>query len=619
MRPELYQQVRELFDAVAGLDAAARSARLAAADPEVRREVERLLRASERGSWLDAPAAVETRPTPAERWEGRRLGPYELLSEIGQGGMGIVYLARRADGAFQKQVAVKIIRQDLATPSFLARFQREREILARLEHPNIARLLDGGTTPNGLAYLVMEYIAGEPLLEFAASRRLPYDDRLRLLAEIAAAVDYAHEQGVIHRDLKPSNIFVDRRGHVKLLDFGIAAWQPRSAAEAEIAPTIALSPAYASPEQARGEHTTRASDVYSFAMVAYELLAGVLPFPLRGLSLPEVLAAIGGGVPLAPSAAVRQSAHPKPAALAAARGMAAAALVERLELTADAPLLRALAKRPEERPESAGALARELAAPAAAPEPRWRRAVARIAGAWGELALFAALLPGLTAVGLVQAKPLAWAIWGGVVALAALRRSGGIPLGSTVVLGGAGLLVGFAAARAPGWQGPGWAEILLAAAVVAAAAGMAAWHVRASARLGERVFRSRRLQLVLVAVLALLAVSAADDWFATPRRGVGWVYLLLTLAAAQGLLPFDIRRGGVVAGLTVLPWRELAGYRWVSPEVLELRRRRRALGGECLKVAVRGEDRERIEELLDEWIANERRERPLFTLLEDSR
>lgn len=621
MSPERYQQVRELFDAVAGLDPAARDARLRDAEPEIRLEVKRLLKASDRGAWLDAPGVVETRPASPERWEGRRLGPYELLSEIGQGGMGIVYLARRADGAFQKQVAVKIIRQNLATPSFLARFQREREILARLEHPNIARLLDGGTTPNGLAYLVMEYIQGEPLLEYADSRSLPYDARLGLLSEIAAAVDYAHEQGVIHRDLKPSNIFVDRRGHVKLLDFGIAAWQQRPAAETEIAPTIALSPAYASPEQARGEHTTRATDIYSFGMVAYELLTGLLPLPLKELPLPEVLTAIAERSPQAASAAAGASQDPKPAALAAARGLAGAAFVERLQLTADAPLARALAKLPDERPESAVALVRGLAAPPALPEPRWQRVAARVAGTWGELAVFAALLPALAAAGLVEPKPLGWAVWGCVVALAALRRSGWIDVSNApVVLASAALLGGLAGAAQV--QLAWWTVLFLTAGFVLAVAGIAAWYFRAATRLGERLLLSKPSQPVLILILLLLSLAVLSSLFTGQREGLrprDMIYVLLIPSILLGLLPLQIRKGGVVAGLSVLSWRDLAGYRWVSGEVLELRRRRPAFGGQTLKVAVRGADRPRIEELLDEWIVNERRERPMFTLLEDNR
>ncbi len=613
MSPERYQQVRELFDAVAGLDPAARDARLRDAEPEIRLEVKRLLKASDRGAWLDAPGVVETRPASPERWEGRRLGPYELLSEIGQGGMGIVYLARRADGAFQKQVAVKIIRQDLATPSFLARFQREREILARLEHPNIARLLDGGTTPNGLAYLVMEYIQGEPLLEYADSRSLPYDARLGLLSEIAAAVDYAHEQGVIHRDLKPSNIFVDRRGHVKLLDFGIAAWQQRPAAETEIAPTIALSPAYASPEQARGEHTTRATDIYSFGMVAYELLTGLLPLPLKGLPLPDVLTAIAERSPQAASAAASASQDPRPAALAAARGLAGAAFVERLELTADAPLARALAKRPEERPESAVALVRELAAPPVPPEPRWRLVASQVAGTWGELAVFAALLPALAAAGLVGPKPLAWAVWGGVVALAALRRTGWIDFGGTAVVAAGGFLAVSAGLLAHYRFGSAtiWAGLVLA--------GMgAAWYGRAARRLGDLLLISKP-DLWRVAIFPILSIIL----IAMPSRqssgSESVIPILMFLAAVPGLLPFQVRTSGVVAGLSALPWRELAGYRWLSQGILELRRHRPAFGGQILKVSVQGVDRTRIEELLDEWIVNERPEREMFTLLEDNR
>lgn len=601
-----YQQVRELFDTVVALEPAARDARLREVAPELREEVKRLLKASVRGDWLDATSTT----TPAECWEGKRLGPYELLSEIGQGGMGIVYLARRADGAFQKQVAIKIIRQDLATAEFLARFQREREILAKLEHPNIARLLDGGTTPNGLAYLVMEYIQGEPLLEYADSRSLPYDGRLSLLSEIAAAVDYAHEQGVIHRDLKPSNVFVDRRGHVKLLDFGIAAWQERPAAEREMAPTIALSPAYASPEQARGEVTTKATDIYSFGMVAYELLTGVLPLPVKGLPLADVLSAIAQSSPSAASAAAQNSTDPKPAALAAQRGMAASVWLERLELTADGPLARALAKIPAARPESAIGLVRELAATPPERGPEWRRAVSRFVAAWGELAVFASLLPGLALAGLVELKSEGWLVWGAVVGLAVWRRTGRASLATMWLM----TLVSLTALTIF-WK-PETGPVVIGL-LIAAGAAAALWYVRESATLGKRLLISKSARSMAILIVPLIGVLEFfyETWSREPAAR-DWFWVLLLSVALLDFLPLQIRRGGLMAGLSPLRWTDLASYCWVRPEVLELLRSRPGIGGMTLKVAVKKADRERVSTLLNEWLIEEPREQQRFQLLD---
>ncbi|HEX6880484.1 MAG TPA: protein kinase [Terriglobales bacterium] len=210
----------------------------------------------------------------------RLVGPYRLLQQIGRGGMGTVYLAERADGQFEKQVAVKMVQPGLDTEFILARFRRERQVLAHFDHPNIGRLLDGGTTADGIPYLVMEYIEGDWVTRHCDSQRLTIGQRLRLFIDICSAVHYAHLHFVVHRDLKPGNILVDSTGRPKLLDFGICKLLYRETQDPNGTGTVGmrmLTPEYASPEQVRGDPVTIASDIYSLGAVLYELLTGARP------------------------------------------------------------------------------------------------------------------------------------------------------------------------------------------------------------------------------------------------------------------------------------------------------------------------------------------------------
>src|SRR5207253_391487 len=203
---------------------------------------------------------------------GSRIGPYKIIREIGRGGMGTVYLAARADD-FEKRVAIKLIKRGMDTDEILSRFRNERQILANLDHPNIARLLDGGTTTDGLPYFVMEYIEGQTIDEYCEARKLATAERLQLFRMVCGAVHYAHQNLVVHRDLKPSNILVTPEGVPKLLDFGIAKiLSPTGGLETTL--IHALTPEYASPEQLRGQAVSTASDVYSLGVVLYQLLTG---------------------------------------------------------------------------------------------------------------------------------------------------------------------------------------------------------------------------------------------------------------------------------------------------------------------------------------------------------
>src|SRR5580658_1447032 len=216
---------------------------------------------------------------------GARVGPYELIKRLGTGGMAEVWLARRADGAFKREVALKLpmltrLRKDLEE-----RFARERDILASLEHPNIARLYDAGTDSNGLPYLSMEYVAGQPITDWCDAHRLGIPERLNLLLQVLEGVQYAHERHVIHRDLKPSNILVTETGQVRLLDFGIATLLDHGeVADKTPLTTVyghALTPIYSSPELIRGDPLTAKSDIYSLGVVLFELLTGDRPYRLN--------------------------------------------------------------------------------------------------------------------------------------------------------------------------------------------------------------------------------------------------------------------------------------------------------------------------------------------------
>lgn len=311
MTMEDWQQVRDLFDEVKELDTGARAARLAATgDERVGAEVRKLLTAlAEAGEFIERPAAVvlgsvpEVLPEPMVA--NRRIGPYQMLREIGRGGMGVVWLATRADDAYQKQVAIKLVWPGPESGEVLRRFRQERQILAKLEHPNIARLLDGGTTEEGWPYVVMEYVEGLPITKYCAAHQLGLRERLELFRTVCAAVQHAHQNLVVHRDLKPGNILVTEDGTVKLLDFGIAKLLTPEVSASDFAATRTglhlMTPEYASPEQVRGEAITTASDVYSLGIVLYELLTGQRPYQFTNHSLVELERVICEQEPTAPS------------------------------------------------------------------------------------------------------------------------------------------------------------------------------------------------------------------------------------------------------------------------------------------------------------------------------
>jgi serine/threonine protein kinase len=308
MTADRWRQVKNVFQAALERAPEARVPFLDEAcgeDRELRREVESLLAArGEAGDFLSKPVLpAATEPDVV----GRRIGPYRVLGRIGYGGMGVVYRAVRDDDVFHKTVALKIVHGG-ATPEHMRRLAQERQILARLQHPNIATILDGGTTDEGQPFLVMEYVEGAPIDTYCSIRSLGTRERLEIFRTVCGAVHYAHQNLVVHRDLKPQNILVTADGQPKLLDFGIAKLLA-AGVDPDEAPTATLlpmmTPDYASPEQVRGQPVTTASDVYSLGVVLYELLTGRRPYTVRADSLDEIVRAVCDTEPELPSAAVR--------------------------------------------------------------------------------------------------------------------------------------------------------------------------------------------------------------------------------------------------------------------------------------------------------------------------
>jgi serine/threonine protein kinase/Flp pilus assembly protein TadD len=288
--------------------------------------------------------------------EGRLLGPWRLLHQIGRGGMGSVYVGERADGAFEQRVAIKFLGRGIASPELLARFRQERQILARLEHPNIARLVDGGVTEDGLWWFAMEYVDGQPITAWSEAHRASTRAVLELFQQVCRAVQYAHRNLVVHRDLKPSNILVSASGEVKLLDFGIAKiLEPeREGPDLTLVTTAAMTPNYASPEQIRGEPPTTATDVYALGVVLYELLTGSRPYRLKTGAMDEIRRAVLEEEPEAPSARIKRPSRDP------SGGPAAGAARPGIGRELDNIVLTAMRKEPERRYPSVEAFSEDV-------------------------------------------------------------------------------------------------------------------------------------------------------------------------------------------------------------------------------------------------------------------
>jgi serine/threonine protein kinase/tetratricopeptide (TPR) repeat protein len=301
-----WARLRELFDDLSDLPEVDRRARLDAVrddDPTLVSELEAMLREHD----ADDPLALEElapRPESRSMQPGQRVGPYRLVEVLGRGGMGQVFLAERVDGQFEQQVALKVMRGALHDVDDLSRFMAERQILAKLEHPNIARLLDGGVTEDGSPYIVMELVLGQPITRHCDEAELDVDARLALFIQVCEAVQAAHRRLVVHRDLKPSNILVTDEGTVKLLDFGIAKLlEPDGTDSAPLTRTglYVLTPEYASPEQVSGEDVGTTADVYALGLLLYELLTGIKGQPVEETSPLGIFRAVCEGRPERPS------------------------------------------------------------------------------------------------------------------------------------------------------------------------------------------------------------------------------------------------------------------------------------------------------------------------------
>ena len=358
MDAERWQRLSPLLDALFELEPDDRARRLAAMraeDPAQADELQALIALEEgSGDFLAEPLVA---PLPGAR-VGGRIGPYRLERLLGEGGMGQVWLASRADGMYQRRVALKLLRPGLVDPGLRLRFQREREILARLAHPNIARLLYAGLSEDSQPFLVLEYIEGEPLTDWCEARDVPIAARLELFGQVCAAVSHAHANLIVHRDLKPSNILVTANGAVQLLDFGIAKLLDNGdvpAPEQTGTGMRAFTLHYAAPEQIRGEPVTTMTDVYALGVVLYELLAGTKPYaPDRGSD------AAGEDAILSVDPAQPSLALPHAAEADAARAGALRRRARQVAGDLDNIVLKALAKEPVQRYPSVEALSRDV-------------------------------------------------------------------------------------------------------------------------------------------------------------------------------------------------------------------------------------------------------------------
>ncbi len=294
---------------------------------------------------------------------GTQVGRYSLVRQLGRGGMGTVWLAQRADGQFQRTVALKLINGGQESEAIQSRFLRERQILASLSHPNIAKLLDGGVAPDGRPYFVMEYVDGEPITSYCDERKLSVVARLRLFLQVCRAVQHAHQRLVVHRDLKPSNILVTQERMVQLLDFGIAKLlhsDLMGLSELTRAEDQAMTPRYAAPEQIRAETITTATDTYAMGVLLYELLTGRLPYAVRSAGGHALEQAILESEPRRPSLSLTDPADADCAALAALRGADISELRHAIAGDLETVLLKALKKQPAERYPSVEAFAKDL-------------------------------------------------------------------------------------------------------------------------------------------------------------------------------------------------------------------------------------------------------------------
>ena len=317
MTPDEWNRIRPILESALELEPASRQLFLdhACADALLRREIDVLISSHEQAGseFLSAVPVANYLAAEEARFRlqsGKRIAAYEIVEEIATGGMGAVYHAVRADGEYRQQVALKIVRAELGADFTSVRFKAERQILANLDHPNIAKILDGGTTSEGVPYLVMELIDGVPITDYCYSKKLSIEARLEIFRMVCSAVHYAHQNLVVHRDLKPSNVLVTAAGVPKLLDFGIAKILDSQSSGTDRQQTITIvrmfTPDYASPEQLRNQPISTSSDAYSLGVILYELLTGVRPYQVNTNSPQEIMRAVCDTEPEKPSIVVKK-------------------------------------------------------------------------------------------------------------------------------------------------------------------------------------------------------------------------------------------------------------------------------------------------------------------------
>ena len=623
MTSERFRQVRNVFEAALEKAPATRAAFLAEAagsDSDLLAHVRRMLEAHENTvTFLDgglaAPAELRTDP---HRMEGRRLGSYEILREIGRGGMGTVYLARRADGLFEQQVAIKVVSPESAGREVIERFEQERAILASLEHPNIARLYDGGSTAEGWPYLVMEYIEGIPIDEWCDAHRLNISQRIRLFRVVCDAVQYALHHHVIHRDLKPANILVTEEGSVKLLDFGIAKLvhsdPDQKTALATRTGMRLMTPEYASPEQVRAETVTPLSDLYSLGVVLYELVTGRRPYRLKSRVFHEVVRVVCEEPPTRPSSVVTEADERPgeegkpitiaPGVLSAPREGTPSDLRRRLSGDLDGILLRALEKDPRRRYRSVEQFSMDLehhlkGEPVLVASPGRYSELMRVASKYrlGILLTLALLVAFLTGGIRIDSRGIAL-VAGTAVALGLWHLATDRELGARIsetAFGGApflvivcGIVAGVLAELAvhffPSWTGvqvAGWictAGILVGFFYVVAL--LCAWAFRARWA-GSRIYSIKVLERSVWADLVILvSVSFNSIRLLLGSHDVFEVYLggsMLALLASCSfyavlVAPYlEVRDRGLLYRGRLISWLNIERYEWESwPEPGEL-------------------------------------------------
>nr|MDP9113070.1 protein kinase [Acidobacteriota bacterium] len=380
LTPQRWAQIRQVFDGALERPAKDRAAYLrvlCARDDELRQEVETLLRSHEHSDeFLETPAAqlsqiISQQDDITDYPPGYRVGPYQFERRIGRGGMGDVWLATRFDKEYKRQVAIKMVNRGMNSQEILRRFRTERQVLASLNHPNIARLIDGGSTPDGLPYLVMEYVEGTPIDQYCDHWKCTISERLQLFRDVCSAVHYAHQNLVVHRDIKTGNILVTPDGIPKLLDFGIAKLLGPEGSTLDLAQTRPemrpMTLDYASPEQVRGEAITTATDVYSLGVLLYRLLTGKMPYGPNIHSQAAMQNAICEKEPVRPSAQILSDesstvpdATQKLEAVDESRDKARKRLRKKLSGDLDNIILMALRKEPHRRYLSVGQFSEDI-------------------------------------------------------------------------------------------------------------------------------------------------------------------------------------------------------------------------------------------------------------------